>query len=1169
MNTDISENNDTNIYNATTENEKLYSIHSTKKKKNYELVNNSDETYNYISHHNLKDFNNDVLTTIHNDDKDTINYHKNDEKIKHVEREEDNINKTHIEMLRKLKSNQEINLKRGEEINKNVCTFLYDDFILSKKKKGLNKIINKLSLNTFNLYFRKHSNCYIQVPPVLNLLRGDIDDILIGLKYLFDNIDEINFLILNFLNKLKKKKKIQKNKVLLHLIDFILNKLFENNLNYRYKKTCILDFYDNLMFNKNTFFESGIINDAINIKDLRLIYFYKHNIKMKKEKNFLVKNKIYNYDKNREQNILQKRDKKNEDNTDQQYYHKNDNINKCNYFVINQSTHLLNEKYYRKKRRKKKYVCGEIPLPNKNIGIHKYLKNKSIFDNYGYNNLVINNKKEIFYNMDKCVQKYITDQRKCEESETNICTCIPNIIVNVNSDARLREIINTAKKEVRNVKNVLIKIKKIEHLVDKLIKYDKENIIVEDKNEETKGKKKCSQNKLNMTYEHQGGEGKEYYLDEDKTGDSQHNEHVHNENIKCIKKKSNNEDINIYLEINQRGINNDHINDDHINDDHINDDHINDDHINDDHINDDHINNDHINDDHINDDHINNDHINNTLKNKLNEKCFLQKDNYINSRGKQKKGLIKRKYNELTNEEKLKHCKHKNELENYPNMRKTFSQIFSSEERERKRKRKEKREKKTNTKDDVDRKDKSDKDNKNYENNTNDKSDKNEDEISSQKDSDESIKTFYFEEFDFNFVLLGSVKKGSDRHKSLLFKVLCDSIDIPCRYIRYVKNKTVHYFNLVLIPSIPAQNITECLIPIFWENNKIKIKTNLNIQSKITISNFLNNIKIKFNFLDNFFLKIWENNNEVINIEDYFIFEKKLGMGGFGEVWKVKLKNGTDLHNSFFYSDIKNTSTFALKILDMNEFNLNESIIMREKAHTNIVKIYCVFKGYQILINRQKENEKKESLCFLLELADTSLEKLFCDKRTVYNLNFVRLTLLEIANIMSYIHKPNIKQEFYIYRDLKPDNVLIKGKKILITDFNLSRKVDQDFEFLMSQCCGTKGHLAPEQKSVCYDKNVDVWAFSIIISKFLKHQNFHYFSHCMYDINLSHFEIQDEFLINLLLACIDDNPFMRPTFEEISHLLFNEIIRNELEQNTRLKMMNIFNYKKKRKEIKP
>lgn len=29
-----------------------------------------------------------------------------------------------------------------------------------------------------------------------------------------------------------------------------------------------------------------------------------------------------------------------------------------------------------------------------------------------------------------------------------------------------------------------------------------------------------------------------------------------------------------------------------------------------------------------------------------------------------------------------------------------------------------------------------------------------------------------------------------------------------------------------------------------------------------------------------------------------------------------------------------------------SEFNLNESIIMREKAHTNVINFYCVFKGY-------------------------------------------------------------------------------------------------------------------------------------------------------------------------------------------------------------------------------
>lgn len=60
----------------------------------------------------------------------------------------------------------------------------------------------------------------------------------------------------------------------------------------------------------------------------------------------------------------------------------------------------------------------------------------------------------------------------------------------------------------------------------------------------------------------------------------------------------------------------------------------------------------------------------------------------------------------------------------------------------------------------------------------------------------------------------------------------------------------------------------------------------------------------------------------------------------------------------------------------------------------------------------------------------------------------------------------------------------------------------------MSQCCGTKGHLAPEQKSLVYDQKIDIWAFSIIIAKFLKHKNFNYFSYDNYKIDLKHFEIQ-------------------------------------------------------------
>ncbi|ANQ07218.1 Serine/threonine protein kinase [Plasmodium coatneyi] len=895
----------------------------------------------------------------------------------------ENVHRTHIDTLRKLKSNPEINLKRGEEIVKNVCMFVSDDLALKRKIKApTEKFIKQLSMNAFHLYFPPYSCCYNQISMALLYLSGDVGDILIGLKYLIENLDEINFLVLNFLAKLKKKKKVKRNQVVLHLIEFLQNRLCEENLNYKYSRENMLDFYDNLMHSKRTFFEAGLVKDAVDVKDLRLIYLYTHGIRMKRESSFVKEVLHPSSDFPAE-----------EDNFSREVNGRN--------FVIANSGHELNFKCRKKKKKKK--LMGEIPVPNVHLGLHSCFREKSIYD-VGSCDLFFLKKKMCKY-ISKCVGRYMKGRNMCRYGDTDICSCLSSIIVSVFSDAKLREKVNIAKKEVKSVKNALIKIKRIENLVDRMIKYDPENVIST------------------------GGD---------------------------------------------------------------------------------------------------------TLPQRASQEAHKR-----HADGERDRSQVKRKRSqveaELPEEEPPQKTSGEVATSNCCDTReRTFSEIFSSENRKKKKKRKEK-----------------------CNENDADRAGQEEDsdaESEESEESEESIKTHYYENYDFNFVFLGSVKKGSDRHRSLLFKLLCDSVDIPCRFVRYVKNHRVKYFNLVLIPSLPEQNIPECIIPIFWEE-KTKTKTNSSAQSKITISNFTNNVKMPLGYIDSFFLKVWEGNNEVVNLDEHFIFERKLGVGGFGEVWDVSLKEDREVQTSFFFPSIKDTTHFALKIMDMNEFNLNESVILREKAHTNVVKIYCTFKGYQLLMNRQHQEERKECLCFLLQLADTSLEKVFCDKGAAYNLNFVRLTLLEIANVMSFIHKENSKQEFYIYRDLKPDNVLIKGKKILLTDFNLSRKVDQDFEYLMSQCCGTKGHLAPEQKSVAYNRTVDVWAFAVIVSKFLKHKNFHYFSHGGYKVDLKHFEIQDKFLINLLLSCIDENPFMRPTFGDISRMLINEIVRNELERYGRATLL--------------
>ncbi|CAD2090364.1 protein kinase, putative [Plasmodium vinckei lentum] len=967
--------------------------------------------------------------------------------INPIEKSE-NAQKNYIEALRKLKSNPEINLKRGDEISKNPCLFIYDNLILKKKNEKVQNCINKLSMNAFNLYFPKSSNIYNQMSMVLSLLNGDVDDILISLKYLIDYFDKINFLIVNILNKLKKRKKIKNNQVITHLIDFILNKLCEKNINYKYNKTNVLDFYDNLMSPGTSFFESGIKSDAINLKDLRLIYFYKHDIKVKKEKSFIQKKSIDI--NNNEEDLL-----------NNYFIDKDRNIHD---FVIKNREYELNyNKYFKKKKR---ILTGEIPIPNICIGVNESFNEKSIFD-FEYSD-IFSKKNKNHNDINNYVKKYIKDKTKCSQTKNNICNCITNIIVSIDNDAKLRTHVNLAKKETKNIKNILIKIRKIENLVDRIIKYDNENQIIynrdkeEDETDESdesndepgdikygvdvlgrakSGNFNCSDNKIGV------------HVNSQETND----EKIIESEIKEIDKETdNNEAAKICREMCADDLK------------------------------------------------IENGHTDKVIQNVSNIN-LKEKENSLR--------------NCCTKEENTKFSLNKSS----DIFKRTFSEIYSSEERK-----KMKKQKTMNS----------------YDN-------------ESDNESDESIKTYYWESLDFNCVFLGSVKKGSCRHKSLLFKVLCDSVGIPCRFIRYVKNREILYYNLVLIPSIPAQNVIEIIIPIFWDR-RIKTKSNISGYSKLSISSFLSNIKINFSNIDKFFLKIWENSTEFINIDDYFTLKKKLGVGGFGEVWSVSLKSEIEDNSSFFFFSIKKTSHFALKIMDINEFNLNESIIMREKAHTNVINFYCVFKGYQLLTNRQHEEERKESFCFLLELADTSLEKVFSDQSVAYNLNFVRLTLMEIANVMSYIHQQTPNHEFYIYRDLKPDNILIKNKKMLLTDFNLSRKIDEDFEYLMSQCCGTKGHLAPEQKSLLYDQKIDIWAFSIIIAKFLKHKNFNYFSHDNYKVNLKHFEIQDKFLINLLLVCVDESPFMRPSFSDIYRMLFDEVIRNELEQYYRERMLQNF-----------
>ncbi len=77
-----------------------------------------------------------------------------------------------------------------------------------------------------------------------------------------------------------------------------------------------------------------------------------------------------------------------------------------------------------------------------------------------------------------------------------------------------------------------------------------------------------------------------------------------------------------------------------------------------------------------------------------------------------------------------------------------------------------------------------------------------------------------------------------------------------------------------------------------------------------------------------------------------------------------------------------------------------------------------------------------------------------------------------------------IHSQGYIYRDLKPDNILFKEGQLKIADFGLAVKASSSNEYV-----GTREYLAPELNNLIgdktYNKQVDVWSLGIIFHEML------------------------------------------------------------------------------------
>ena len=154
----------------------------------------------------------------------------------------------------------------------------------------------------------------------------------------------------------------------------------------------------------------------------------------------------------------------------------------------------------------------------------------------------------------------------------------------------------------------------------------------------------------------------------------------------------------------------------------------------------------------------------------------------------------------------------------------------------------------------------------------------------------------------------------------------------------------------------------------------------------------------------------------------------------------------------------------------------------------------------------------------------------------------IKLYIAELAVALEQLHKDHI-----IYRDLKPENVLIcEDGHIKLTDFGISKMLNEK-QSTTNTLCGTGEYLAPEVISgKGYTEAIDWWQLGILMyemvvgkTPFADTNKSIMYSNIM-NKNPNFFPIEDENARNLIAHLLRKDPAKRAGFEEIKNSKFFE-----------------------------
>ncbi|XP_041023444.1 cysteine-rich receptor-like protein kinase 15 isoform X2 [Juglans microcarpa x Juglans regia] len=279
---------------------------------------------------------------------------------------------------------------------------------------------------------------------------------------------------------------------------------------------------------------------------------------------------------------------------------------------------------------------------------------------------------------------------------------------------------------------------------------------------------------------------------------------------------------------------------------------------------------------------------------------------------------------------------------------------------------------------------------------------------------------------------------------------------------------------------------------------------------------------------------------------DNFSDSNKLGIGGFGTVYKGVLPDGKTIA-------VKRLSRKSWQGLE--EFK-NEIKVIAKLQHRNLVKLLgCAIEGHEKLVVYEFMPNRSLDLFIFDSKKRSQLEW-----KTCYDI------IVGIARGLLYLHEDSRLK--IIHRDLKPNNVLLDHEMVVkISDFGMARifGVDQNTANTR-RVVGTYGYMAPEYAMEgLFSVKSDVYSFGVILLEIIsgrKNSGFHLTGQAqpllVYAWKLWNEGKEMKFMDPLLmescmitqilkcmhigLLCVQEDPADRPTISMVVVLLGKESI---------------------------